>query len=155
MTEIIIGTNIASSSRVTLLTVADHVLISAVKDTLSGVRVSRRNSVRAVASPTSNLTAQQWFTVESFDATMAIESCSKVTAINALSGLGVTRLRMAITVALLAHCEVPKSGLALIALPAVGVGLAFTLTGEQVALVVQRTNLIAVACYWKLVNFNH
>lgn len=53
---------------------------------------------------------------------------------------------MAIALASLAVGEVPETRLALIALAAVGIRMAFALTGDDVAFVVGSANTVAVAC---------
>lgn len=144
--EIIFRTHRTSRSRVAFTTIAHHVVGARVQLTLIGMRVPRSNCVRTPARSTTDFAAQQRISIETFDALITIVAGRKLLARQTFARVRVTILRVTIAFALLAIGEIPKAGLTLITLTTVRVGIALTLTRDQVTVVVLRPNTVTIAC---------
>lgn len=142
---VVVRADVALGSRIALVAQANHVIRLRIQQTLISVRMAGSNRVRTAARPTTNLRTQQRITVVTLQAPVAPPAMGKVLALDALSGLGVTRRRMSITLAHLTVREVPEPGLTLVTLPPVGIRMTTTLTGYQIAIVVLRSDTVAVA----------
>lgn len=127
MTVEIVGTDVASGARITLTTVAYHIVRSWIQCAIVGMRMVGCDGVWATAWPTSDFTAQQWVSVESFDTAIAIRSRGEVLTIDTFASVWIAVLAVSVTFAHLTIREIPESWLTLVTFTAVSVGMTGTL----------------------------
>lgn len=150
ISEVVVSANITLGSRVALVAQTDHIVCLGVQQTLVGVRMSGSNRIRTTARPATNLRTQQWISVVSIQAPVALPALCEVLALGTFSRLGITSWCMSVTFAHLTVREVPESRLTLIALSSVGIRVTITLTGYQIAIVVLRSDTVTIASFASL-----
>lgn len=141
----IVRTDLATCTRITLLAVTQHVVIACVQRATLGMRIATGKGIGTAAGTATDLITQQRITIVTIQTGIAAKACGRVLTVKTLSSEGITVCRMSITLADTARGEVPVARLALIALPAIGIRMAGTLTRQQITIVVLATDTITIA----------
>jgi len=105
-----------------------HIIVTGIQGTTLGMGHATSRGIRTTTWATSNFTAQQRIAIVTIQTGVTAKACGGVQTIETLSGQGITLSSMSIALTDPTLWEIPIARLTLITLPAVGVGMAGTLS---------------------------
>lgn len=141
----IVRTDLATSTGIAILAVAQHVVIAYIQRATIGMGVATGKGIGTTTGTTTDLITQQRITIVTIQAGITTKAGGGILAVKTLPRQGITMRCMSIALTDPARGEVPVAWLTLITLPSIGIGMAGTLTRLQITIVVLATDAITIA----------